>query len=122
MGSARLPAFSPVVSSISFCRMALRPLNSTLVSKGISRTRKVKRVLPALGRCLIVKGSHVGKPLGPHQGLEVGFDLLLIERLADPAQELGLDLFGRMVAFPSNSILEIVPSGNRSPCAGPRWD
>ena len=34
----------------------------------------------------------IRKPLGPHQALQVSLNFVLIERLADLAQELGLDL------------------------------
>ena len=43
--------------------------------------------LAALGRGLLVEDLDVGEPLGVHQRLDIGVDLLHIERLADPAQE-----------------------------------
>ena len=94
VGIARLPAFKSVVSSISFRRMAFRPRNSTLVEQGHLPHREDQGPLAALGRRLIDVVPDVGEPFGPHQGLQVGLDLVLIERLADPAQELGLDLVG----------------------------
>ena len=50
--------------------------------------------LAALGRRLVKVVPDIGEPLGRHQGLQVRLDPVLIERLADPAQELGLDLVG----------------------------
>ena len=59
-------------------------------------------VLAALGRSFSsYHDLNVGEPLGAHQALDVGLDLLLVERLAGPAQELRPDLLGgdRGVAF-----------------------
>ena len=63
--------------------------------------------LPAPGRSFLVVDLDVGEPLGVHQRLDIGVDLLHVERLADPAQQLGPDLLGWIVAFPSKRISEM---------------
>ena len=85
-GSARLPALSPVMSSISLRRIALRPRNSTLVRRVISLRAKISVYLPLLGGVSSDRVVCVEKPLGADQGLQVGLDLLVAERLANPAQ------------------------------------
>ena len=58
-------------------------------------------ILAALGRSFLVPRLNVGEPLGADQALDVGLDLLLVERLAGPAEELRSDLLhgDRGVAF-----------------------
>ena len=67
--------------------------------------------LPALGLGFIAVDLDVGEPFGVHQRLDIGVDLLHLERLADPAQELGPDFLGRDRGVPLKSDLGDGPLG-----------
>src|SRR5262249_42954868 len=77
--------------------------------------------LATLGWRLLVVDLHVREPLLPHQGLEVGVDLLLVERLADLAEQLLLDLIGGDRGIPLEPDLGDGPLGEPVDLRASRW-